>query len=218
MSDTGADYVLVLDSESWSIPIFAFGLFLMSVFSMAQLQSSNICGVSIPDIPGFKLNVKLEDGICYGELVSNVSLRPDILTEENVFLIEPVEFEKSLAASGRFDSNGKYKYSYAADDALQQGSETGEVDLAHSSASGSAAVRVLMSPFMLWDSEKDRAAAESKYSVRKKGLWFDCFYGLKSVKDATVKFSACVPRSNLKSDPKLSDIRSSFEAMTPSKN
>lgn len=123
------------------------GLSLAAVLSVAQSHPLVMCGVSIPDIPGFKLNVKLEDGICYGELVSSVSLRPDILTEENVFLIEPVEFEKSLAASGRFDSNGKYKYSYAADDALQQGSETGEVDLVHSSASGSAAVRVLMSPF-----------------------------------------------------------------------
>ncbi|WP_339466812.1 hypothetical protein [Pseudomonas sp. EA_65y_Pfl2_P74] len=85
MSDTGADYVLVLESASLSIPIFVFGLFLMSVFSVAQSQPSNICGVSIPDIPGFKLNVKLEDGICYGELVSNVSSRPDILTEENIF-------------------------------------------------------------------------------------------------------------------------------------
>lgn len=194
------------------------GLSLTAVFSVAQSQPLDMCGVSIPDIPGFKLNVKAESGICYGELISKVNLSPDILTEENVFLIEPVEFEKSLAASGRFDSNGKYIYSYAVDDVLQQGPETGKVDLANSSASGSAAVRVLMSPFMLWGSDKDIAAAKSKFSLRKKGLWFDCFYGLKGVKGATVKFSACVPRSNLKGDPKLSDIRSSFEAMTPSKN
>ncbi|MFJ2322953.1 hypothetical protein [Pseudomonas sp. NPDC087817] len=194
------------------------GFSLIAVLSSAQSQPLDMCGVSIPDIPGFILSVKAEGEVCYGELISNVILRPDILTEENVFLIEPVAFEKSLAASGRFDMNGKYIYSYATDEALQQASETGKVDLAHSTASGSAAIRVLMSPFMLWDSEKDIATAEKKFSLTKNGLWIDCFYGLKGVKGATVKFSACVPRSNLKGDPKLSDIRSSFEAMTPSKN
>lgn len=198
--------------------MYLTGLSLVSALPVSEAQSSAMCGVLIPDIPGFKLSVKVEGGVCYGELVSNVSLSPDVLSEENVFLIEPVEFEKSVAASGRFDSNGKYIYSYAADETLQQASESGTVDFARSLASGSAAVRVLMSPFMLWDSKKDIAAAERKFSLRKNGLWFDCFYGLKGVNGATVKFSACVPRSNLKDDPKLSDIRSSFEAMKSSQN
>lgn len=194
------------------------GFYFVALFlPIAQSASLDSCGVLIPEIPGFKLNVRTEDGVCYGELVSNVNLNPDILTEENVFLIEPVEFEKSLAASGRFDGNGKYIYNYAADDSFQQGLETGRVDLAHSSASGSAEVRVLMSPFMLWNSDKEIAAADRKFSLKKKGLWFDCFYGLKGVNGATVKLSACVPRSNLKSDPKLDDIKASFEAMMPSK-
>lgn len=194
------------------------GFYFVALFlPIAQSASLDSCGVLIPEIPGFKLNVRAEDGVCYGELVSNVNLNPDILTEENFFLIEPVEFEKSLAASGRFDGNDKYIYNYAADDSFQQGLETGRVDLAHSSASSSAEVRVLMSPFMLWSSDNEIAAADRKFSLKKKGLWFDCFYGLKGVSGATVKFSACVPRSNLKSDPKLDDIKASFEAMIPSK-
>lgn len=200
------------------LTVFSGFSFIAFFLPIAQSASLDSCGVLIPEIPGFKLNVRAESGVCYGDLVSNVNLNPDILTEENVFIVEPVEFEKSLSASGRFDSHGKYIYSYAVDDALHQESEAGSVDFVHSSASGSAAVRVTMSPFMLWNSDGDIAAAKNKFSLDKTGLWFDCFYGLKGVKDATVKFSACVPRSNLRSDPKLSDIKASFEAITPSKN
>ncbi|WP_139831335.1 MULTISPECIES: hypothetical protein [unclassified Pseudomonas] len=84
----------------------------------AQSESLDRCGVLIPEIPGFKLSVRVEGGVCYGELISSVNLNPDVLTEENIFLIEPVEFERSLAASGRFDGNGKYIYNYAADDSF----------------------------------------------------------------------------------------------------
>jgi hypothetical protein len=194
------------------------GFFFVGFLPIAQSEPLNMCGVVIPEIPGFKLSMKAESGVCYGRLVSTVNLNPDILTEENIFLIEPVDFEKSLVASGRFDNNGKYIYSYADDDTFLQESETGSVDLIHSLASGSAAVRVIMSPFMLWGSDEEIAAAKSKFSLEKKGLWFDCFYGLKGIGGATVKFSACVPRSNLKGDPKLSDIKSSFEKITASKN
>jgi hypothetical protein len=197
--------------------LFSGFYFIAFFLPIAQPASLDSCGVLIPEVPGFKLNVRAEGGVCYGELVSNVNLNPDVLTEENVFLIEPVEFAKSLAASGRFDGSGRYIYNYAADASFQQGLETGTVDLAHSSASGSAEVRVLISPFMLWNSDDEVAAAESKFSLGKNGLWFDCFYGLKGVKGATVTFSACLPRSNLKSDPKLADIKASFEAMMPSK-
>ncbi|TWD47642.1 hypothetical protein [Pseudomonas sp. SJZ131] len=193
------------------------GLSFSALSSFAQSEPLDMCGVTIPEITGFKLSVRAENGVCYGDLVSSVNLNPDILTEENVFIVESVGFDKSLNVSGRFDSSGKYIYSYAVDDALHQESEAGSVDIVHSLAWGSAAVRVIMSPFMLWNSDEDIAAAKNKFSLDKTGLWFDCFYGLKGMKDNTVKFSACVPRSNLKSDPKLSDIKASFEAITPSK-
>lgn len=213
--------LIMVGSLNKSVPVVSILLSGFSFFAflpIAQSEPMNICGVVMLDIPGFELSVRVEGGVCYGELVSNVNLNPDILTEENVFLIESVNFEKSLAASGRFDSSGKYIYSYAADENFRQGPETGSVDLVHSFASGTAAVRVITSPFMLWVSDEEISAAKSKFSLDKEGLWFDCFYGLKGINGATVKFSACVPRSNLKGDPQLSDIKLSFEKITASKN
>lgn len=181
------------------------------VSGMAKSESLEACGVSIPEIPGFKLAIRSEDNTCYGELTSIIELNPAVLAEENTFIIEPVQFKSRLETSGRFSRGGSYIYSYSVDESIQQVSEKGMVNLDDSTASGTATLRIKMSPFMLWDSEDDIGKAQKKFSMSQTGLLFDCFYGLVGVGNATATLSACVPRSSDKKDPKIADIKTAFE-------
>ncbi|SDY62768.1 hypothetical protein [Pseudomonas sp. NFIX28] len=185
------------------------------VSGMAESESLEVCGVSIPEIPGFKLTIRVEDNVCYGELVSTMDLNPAVLAEENNFIIEPISFKSRLDTSGRFSRNGSYTYNYSVDETIQQVSEAGKVNLDDSIASGTATLRIKMSPFMLWDSEENINKAQKKFSISKTGLLFDCFYGLVGVGDATATLSACVPRSVDKMDPKITDVKTAFENIKP---
>ncbi|TWD47641.1 hypothetical protein FBY12_3355 [Pseudomonas sp. SJZ131] len=178
-----------------NIFLVAIALTFFEYSAIVRSETLKACGVIIPEVHGFQLNIKAESGVCYGDMVSRVKLSSDVWTEENAFIIEPVLFEKSLSDSGCFNSQGKYIYRYAVDDVMHQESEAEWVDFAHSSASVSTAVRVMMSPFMLWNSDEEISIAKKKFFQAKTGLWFDCFYGLKGMKGITVKFSACVHRS-----------------------
>ncbi|WP_436273211.1 hypothetical protein [Pseudomonas sp. LjRoot277] len=188
----------------------ALSILLSSAVSAKPLSA---CGVSIPEVPGFSVEFRAENNICYGEFASKIKLNPDILTEENVFIIEPVPFEARLKDTARFDGKGNYIYNYAVDDVIRQTNEEGKVSLEQLTASGTASLRVVMSPFMLWSSEEDINAAREKFSIASSGLRFDCFYGLAGVGKSTVTFSVCVPRSTDIADPKLSDIKAAFQAI-----
>lgn len=196
------------------LPDLLFAFVALSITPICFSQSGDpleACGINLPEVPGFNLSVKAENGICYGDLISNLDLNPGVLTEENSFRVEPVGFHKSVTESGRFNEQGTYTYSYAVEDMLLQDSEVGRVDFAKLSAFGSASIRVLISPFSLWGSDENIAAANDRYSINKTGLWMDCFYGLTSVRGRTVKLSACLPRSSVKTDPKVSDLKAAFE-------
>ncbi|WP_283189443.1 hypothetical protein [Pseudomonas sp. PMCC200344] len=183
------------------------------VSGTASAKALSACGVSIPEVPGFSLEIRAENNICYGEFASKIKLNPDILIEENVFIIEPVPFETRLKDTARFDGKGNYIYSYAVDDVIRQTDEEGKVSLEQLTASGTASLRVVMSPFILWSSEEDISAASEKFSIASSGLRFDCFYGLAGVGKSTVTLSVCVPRSTDIADPKLSDIKAAFQAI-----
>lgn len=182
---------------------------------MAKSESLEACGVSVPEIPGFKLTIRSEDNICYGELTSVIELNPAILAEENTLIIEPIPFKTRLDTSGRFNKGGSYIYNYSADESVQQVSEKGKVNVGNSIAFGTATLRIKMSPFMLWGSEENINKAQQKFSISKTGLLFDCFYGLIGVGNSTATLSACVPRSTDKMDPKITDIKTSFENIKP---
>lgn len=189
----------------------------MLASSVVGAESLSVCGVLVPEVPGFNLTIRSENDVCYGELTSKIKLNQEVLTEENVFIIEPVSFEIRLKDSARFDEKGDYIYNYAVEDMIQQSSEEGKVSLEHLSASGSASLRVVMSPFMLWGSEENISIAREKFAIANAGLRFDCFYGLAGVGKSTVTLSACVPRSTDAADPKISDIKAAFKSIKADK-
>ena len=182
---------------------------------VVHADSLEACGVFIPEIPGFKVTVKSENNICYGELVSLVELSPPILVEENTFTIRPISFQNALKESGRFNRKGGYIYNYSVDGAIEQISEKGKVNVERSIAFGTAELRVTMSPFTLWDSEESIGKAQEKFSILKSGLKFSCFYGLIGVGRSTAMLSACVPKSSNKMDPTIEDIKTAFEKIKP---
>lgn len=182
---------------------------------VAHADSLEACGAFIPEIPGFKVTVKSENSICYGELVSLVELSPPILVEENTFTIRPISFRNALKESGRFSRKGGYIYNYSVDGAIEQVSEKGKVNVERSVAFGAAELRVTMSPFTLWDSEKSISKVQEKFSILKSGLKFSCFYGLVGVGRSTATLSACVPKSSNKTDPTIEDIKAAFEKIKP---
>ncbi|WP_448094289.1 hypothetical protein [Pseudomonas lini] len=181
------------------------------VSGVVHTDSLEACGAFIPEIPGFRLTVKSENNICYGELVSLVELGPPVLVEENIFIIRPISFKNALKESGRFNKKGGYIYNYSVDGAVEQISEKGRVDFRRSIALGTAALRITMSPFILWDSEENIKKAQEKFSILKSGLQFSCFYGLVGIGHSTATLSACVPKSSNNTDPTIDDIKSTFE-------
>lgn len=184
---------------------------------VVKSESLEACGVSIPEILGFKLTIRSEDNICYGELTSITELNPAILAEENTFIIEPIPFKNRLETSGRFNRGGSYSYNYSADESIQRISEKGSVNLSHLIATGTATLRIKISPLMLWESEENINKAQQKFSTSKTGLLFDCFYGLAGLGNSTATLSACVPRSTDNMDPKIVDIKTAFENIKPKK-
>lgn len=181
---------------------------------VVHADSLEACGAFIPEISGFKVTVKSENNICYGELVSLVELSPPILVEENTFTIRPTSFQNALKESGRFNRKG-YIYNYSVDGAIEQISEKGMVSVERSVAFGTAELRVTMSPSTLWDSEESISKAQEKFSILKSGLKFSCFYGLVGVGRSTATLSVCVPKSSNKMDPTIDDIKTAFEKIKP---